>query len=62
MKKEINKLVKSIQFTKDQILNSVQYRGNDAASVILKSGELYTLEEVNKLIDEFMKKEVALCH
>lgn len=45
-------------FTKEQILSSKRFRGNDAASVVLKDDETYTMDQVEDLIEEFMKCEV----
>lgn len=46
-------------FTKDQILQSKRYsHSQDVVNVVLKDDEAYTLDQVNGLIEEFMKGEV----
>lgn len=57
-KKEADKPVE-ITFSKEQILASKKYQHmRDVVSVVLVLGESYTLSEVDKLIDKFMKGEV----
>lgn len=46
-------------FTKEQIVSSKRYgHKRDLVSVLLEEGKTYTLKEVDKLIESFMKKEV----
>lgn len=46
-------------FTKAQLLASKKYADRrDALSALLKDGETYTLEAVDKLLDQFMKGKV----
>lgn len=48
-----------VLFTKSQILKSKKYiHQTDLLNVILEEGKNYTIREVEKLIDGFMKKEV----
>ena len=57
MTDKIEKTEKS--FSKSQILSSKKYFDRkDLLNVILKEDKEYTLLEVNKLIDDFMKKAV----
>jgi hypothetical protein len=47
------------RFTKEQLLSSKRYNGQkDIINAILKDGVLYTLEEVDALIEKFMKGKV----
>lgn len=51
-----------IKFTKEQILNSKKYASQkDIVSILLREGINYSLNEVNKLIAEFMKGKVKRC-
>lgn len=46
-------------FTKEQILKSKKYATRrDLVNVLLEDGKNYSLKEVDKLIDSFMKREV----
>lgn len=46
-------------FTKEQILSSKRYRDKrDAINVILDEKKSYSLAEVDKLFEKFMKDEV----
>lgn len=46
-------------FTKSQLIKSKRYADRtDILNVILEDGKNYTIKEVEKLIDGFMKKEV----
>lgn len=48
------------RFTKEQLLKAVQYRGQqDLLSALLADGTTYTLAEVEKLVQDFLKKEMA---
>lgn len=46
-------------FTKQQIVNSKKFKDNvDLLNALLKDDKLYTLEEVNKTIEDFRKGKV----
>ena len=46
-------------YSKEQVLKSKKYKNRkDVLNVVLKDDKVYTLKEVDKLIDGFMKKEV----
>lgn len=48
-----------VLYTKEQILGSKRYRNRrDALGVILKDDESYTLENVDSLLEKFMKGKV----
>lgn len=48
-----------VSFTKSQLLKSKKYiHQTDVLNVILEEDKNYTIKEVEKLIDGFMKKEV----
>ena len=50
---------KKVKYSKEQILNAKKPLGNvDVLFVVLEDGKLYTKEEVQKLQDNFLKKEV----
>lgn len=50
---------KEVTFTKQQIINSKKYLDRkDVLNVLLKDDTSYTFKEVDKLINDFMKKEV----
>lgn len=52
------KTVKPV-FTKEQILTSKKYQHRkDVINVLLKDDQSYTSNEVDKLIDDFMKRKV----
>lgn len=56
-----NKIVaeKETAFTKHQIINSKKYLDRkDVLNVLLKDDTSYTIKEVDKLINDFMKKGV----
>lgn len=59
-KAEVVKTVqKPILFTKEQILKSRKYTHNkDLVSVLLLDSNLYSLEEVDRKIEKFMKGKV----
>lgn len=47
------------KYCKESILKSKKFiRQRDVLSVVLKDDEEYTIEEVNELYQEFVKKEV----
>lgn len=48
-----------IKFTKNQLILSERYKDKaDIINAILIDGQVYTLEETDKLIDGFMKGKV----
>lgn len=50
---------KSALFSKEQILCSQKYKNRrDALGVILTDGKMYTKEDVDSLLDKFMKGKV----
>ena len=59
-----NKTVETVEqsavtYTKEQILCSRKYKyRRDALGVVLADGKEYTTEEVDTLLDEFMKGKV----
>jgi len=49
----------SVAFTKEQIVSAKKYiHRKDVVNVVLKDGQSYTLEEVDDLIEKFMKEKV----
>lgn len=60
MPKKENEIKKEdVKFTKDQIVKSKKFKNRvDLIRVILQDNESYTLEEVQKEIDKFMKRRV----
>ena len=47
------------KFTKEQLLNSNKYKHNkDALSVLLEEDRSYSIQEVEKLLTDFMKGKV----
>lgn len=47
------------KYTKEQILSSKKYRfKKDVVNAVLKDGEVYTIEEVDKAILNFYEREV----
>lgn len=49
----------AVTYTKEQILCSRKYKyRRDALGVVLADGKEYTIEEVDTLLDEFMKGKV----
>lgn len=49
----------AMKYTKEQILSAKKYNHNrDVVNVILENKQLYTLDEVDNLIEKFMKGEV----
>lgn len=54
---EIKEVKKEIVFTKNTILNSKKYaKRRDLLSVLLKDDRTYTASQIDKLINDFMKK------
>lgn len=60
MPKKENEIKKEdVKFTKDQIVKSKKFKNRvDLIRVILQDNKSYTLEEVQKEIDKFMKRRV----
>lgn len=59
-KKKTEKVVNEIKFTKEQIVNSKKFAKNvDLLRATLKENEKYTLKEVYKIIENFMKGKVS---
>ena len=53
------KVSKEEKFTKEQIVNASRFYGKtDILNALLKDGESYSLEEVDKKIDTYMKAKV----
>lgn len=51
--------VDSIAFAKSQLLKSTKYQNRrDLVNALLDDNKKYTIEEVDTLIDEFMKGQV----
>lgn len=58
-KKENETKKEDVKFTKEQILKSKKFKNRvDLIKVILQDNKSYTLEEVQKEIDKFMKRRV----
>lgn len=50
---------KELNFTKEQILSSAKYSNRrDALNVVLSSDKTYTHEQVDSLLNKFMKGKV----
>lgn len=48
-----------VKFSKGQILTAKKYKHNkDVVNVVLSDDQVYTLEDVDKLIEKFMKGKV----
>jgi len=48
-----------VSFSKEQIVSAKKYiHRKDVVNVVLKNGQLYTLGEVDELIEKFMKGKV----
>lgn len=59
MKVEGEEVVEKATFTKEQIVSSQRYMYmKDAINVVLKDGGSYSLDQVDDLIEQFMKGEV----
>jgi hypothetical protein len=66
MAKKVEEAVKTVeleqQFNKEQIVKSKKYRESaDIVGALLRDGEAYTMEQVESLLDDFMKKEIKTC-
>lgn len=47
------------KFTRGQVLSSARYRNRkDVVSALLEDGRMYTIAEVDQMVDEFMKGKV----
>lgn len=47
------------RYTKEQILSSATFAGRrDILNVLLTDGEEYTIGKVNRIMDDWLKKEV----
>ncbi len=58
-KKETDTIEQASVHTKEQILCSKKYENRrDALGAILVDGESYTIEEVDSLLEQFMKGKV----
>lgn len=56
--KEVSEKVPKV-FSKDQILSAERYKHRkDVVNVVLQGSQLYTLEQVDNLIQKFMTGEV----
>lgn len=55
----VEKKTQADKYTKEAILKSEKLRWNrDVLSVLLESGKEYTLDEVEKIVQDFNKREV----
>lgn len=53
-------VTKSSPFSKEQILSAAKFANRrDLLSVVLEDGKTYTVEDVQKEIDKFMKGKVS---
>lgn len=53
-------VTKSSSFSKEQILSAAKFANRrDLLSVVLEDGKTYTVEDVQKQIDRFMKGKVT---
>ena len=58
-KKKIDEIKQEALFTKEQILVSEKYKNRrDVLGVVLADNKQYTLENVDSLIEKFMKGKV----
>ena len=49
------------QFEKEQIIKSKKYRESaDIVGALLRDSESYTFKQVDKALDDFMKKEIKM--
>ncbi len=50
------------RYTKDQLIHSERYRNHrDLLSALLDDGNLYSITETEKIMDQFMKGRVKVC-
>ena len=55
----VEKVVESTTYFKESLLKSKRYSNRrDALSFLLKDGESYTFEQVDKILDDYMKGQV----
>lgn len=48
-----------VKYTKDQILSAKKYKhSRDVVNVVLNNDQVYSLEEVDDLVEKFMKGKV----
>jgi len=60
---EITEVSKLVVFTKEQIVSAKKYiHKRDVVNVVLKDGQSYSLDEVDDLIEKFMKEVKVICH
>lgn len=58
-KVEGEEVLENVTFSKEQILSSKRYRDKkDLVNVLLKNEKSYSLDQVDDLIDKFMKGKV----
>ncbi|MHB8064781.1 MAG: hypothetical protein ACYDG2_19475 [Ruminiclostridium sp.] len=59
-RKNVNEeTVKTSAFSKEQIISSKRYEGRkDLVQILLKNNQRYNFDEVDSLINEFMKGKV----
>ena len=56
---EVKSVKEKTQFTKEQILKSEKYKNRvDLINALLTSNEVYSLSEIDELINKFMKGSV----
>lgn len=56
---EVQETIEPVQFTKEQLLCSEKYSNKrDLVDALLDEKKSYTIETVDKMIDEFMKGKV----
>lgn len=56
---ESEPMTEVVTFTKEQIVSAKKYiHRKDVVNVILKNEQSYTLDEVDELIENFMKEKV----
>ncbi|WP_236913337.1 hypothetical protein [Clostridium sp. Cult1] len=46
------------KFTKSQVLESKKFTNKDLINAILEDGRMYTLKEVEKIINNYLKRKV----
>lgn len=55
----VEKVVESTTYFKESLLKSKRYSNRrDALSFLLEDGESYTFEQVDKILDDYMKGQV----
>jgi len=58
MAKEKPKKKTENKFTKSQVLESKQFTNKDLINAILEDDRMYTLKEVEKIINDYLKRKV----